>query len=412
MAFCLENKLNWLYIDINSYFATIEQQVNPALRNKPVAILPVLSDSTCAIAASHEAKLKGISTGTKIYEAKKLCPDLICIKARHELYIEYHHRIFQEIESHLHVDHIFSIDEGACRLTGRYCMEDEVLSIAGLIKQGIKNNVGDYITCSIGIAPNRYLAKIASGMQKRDGLSVINPSELPQKLYALNLKSLPGVGKRTHEKLTAVGISTIEQLCNLDRARLKASWGSIWGEKVWYLIRGADLLLDKVRNSTIGQSQIPAPELQGIECARDILVNLSLKAASRLRSKNLYTSNIILAIDLKSGKPIKQSIKIELSNDSSIILKYILRAWDSIIQLGKIKKVRKISIGFYNLQVASNQLTFLNLEAQKKRQKLSQVIDYLNKKLGINIVSIGTIPKSHEAKPIVAFGHIPELHKK
>jgi DNA polymerase-4 len=98
MSFCIEHKLNWLYIDINSYFATVEQQVNPSIRGKPVAVVPLLSDSTCAIAASQEAKLKGIKTGTKIYQAKKLCPELICIKARHELYIEYHHKIFKEID--------------------------------------------------------------------------------------------------------------------------------------------------------------------------------------------------------------------------------------------------------------------------------------------------------------------------
>ena len=111
MSFCIENRLNWLYIDINSYFATIEQQIGPDLRNKAVAIVPLLSDSTCATAASYEAKLKGITTGTKIYQAKKLCPELICIKARHDLYVDYHHRIFNEIGHYLHVDHIFSIDD-------------------------------------------------------------------------------------------------------------------------------------------------------------------------------------------------------------------------------------------------------------------------------------------------------------
>ena len=140
MSFCIENKLHWLYIDINSYFATIEQQVNPDLRNRPVAIVPLLSDSTCAIAASYEAKLTDVNTGTKIYEAKKLCPELICIQARHELYIhelyiQYHHKIFNEIDRYLHVDHIFSIDEGACRLTGKYCLPEEALRVGRIIKK-------------------------------------------------------------------------------------------------------------------------------------------------------------------------------------------------------------------------------------------------------------------------------------
>ena len=368
MPFCIENKLNWLYIDINSYFATIEQQVNPDLRNKPVAIVPLLSDSTCAIAASQEAKLKGINTGTRIYQAKKLCPELICIKARHNLYVEYHHKIFNEVDRYLHVDHIFSIDEGACRLTGKYCLEEETVSIAKIIKKAIRDNVGDYITSSIGIAPNRYLAKIASNMQKPDGLSVINPSELPNKLYSLNLKSLPGIGSKTEERLIKNGITSIKQLCFLDRARLKALWGNVWGEKVWSLIRGADLPLEETRNSTIGHSKVLGSEQQHIQHARNVLINLVQKAASRLRAKELYTTCILLTVGLKSGNSIKESLKIELSSDSSTILKHIIKLWDKIFTNLDIKQIRlkKVGISFYNLQTGSKQLTFEDFSKQKK----------------------------------------------
>jgi DNA polymerase-4 len=411
MPFCIENKLNWLYIDINSYFATIEQQVNPDLRNKPVAIVPLLSDSTCAIAASQEAKLKGITTGTRIYQAKKLCPELICIKARHNLYVEYHHKIFNEVDRYLHVDHIFSIDEGACRLTGKYCLEEEAVSIAKIIKKAIRDNVGDYITSSIGIAPNRYLAKIASNMQKPDGLSVINPSELPNKLYSLNLKSLPGIGSKTEERLIKNGITSIKQLCFLDRARLKALWGNVWGEKVWSLIRGADLPLEETRNSTIGHSKVLGSEQQHIQHARNVLINLVQKAASRLRAKELYTTCILLTVGLKSGNSIKESLKIELSSDSSTILKHIIKLWDKIFTNLDIKQIRikKVGISFYNLQTRSKQLTFEDFSKQKKNQKLSEVLDAINKRMGINSVSIGVATKTYVSEQIVAFGHIPEI---
>ncbi|MEY4332536.1 MAG: hypothetical protein RLZZ196_1274 [Bacteroidota bacterium] len=411
MPFCIENKLNWLYIDINSYFATIEQQVNPDLRNKPVAIVPLLSDSTCAIAASQEAKLKGITTGTRIYQAKKLCPELICIKARHNLYVEYHHKIFNEVDRYLHVDHIFSIDEGACRLTGKYCLEEEAVSIAKIIKKAIRDNVGDYITSSIGIAPNRYLAKIASNMQKPDGLSVINPSELPNKLYSLNLKSLPGIGSKTEERLIKNGITSIKQLCFLDRARLKALWGNVWGEKVWSLIRGADLPLEETRNSTIGHSKVLGSEQQHIQHARNVLINLVQKAASRLRAKELYTTCILLTVGLKSGNSIKESLKIELSSDSSTILKHIIKLWDKIFTNLDIKQIRikKVGISFYNLQTGSKQLTFEDFSKQKKNQKLSEVLDAINKRMGINSVSIGVATKTYVSEQIVAFGHIPEI---
>ena len=411
MPFCIENKLNWLYIDINSYFATIEQQVNPDLRNKPVAIVPLLSDSTCAIAASQEAKLKGITTGTRIYQAKKLCPELICIKARHNLYVEYHHKIFNKVDRYLHVDHIFSIDEGACRLTGKYCLEEEAVSIAKIIKKAIRDNVGDYITSSIGIAPNRYLAKIASNMQKPDGLSVINPSELPNKLYSLNLKSLPGIGSKTEQRLIKNGITSIKQLCFLDRARLKALWGNVWGEKVWSLIRGADLPLEETRNSTIGHSKVLGSEQQHIQHARNVLINLVQKAASRLRAKELYTTCILLTVGLKSGNSIKESLKIELSSDSSTILKHIIKLWDKIFTNLDIKQIRikKVGISFYNLQTGSKQLTFEDFSKQKKNQKLSEVLDAINKRMGINSVSIGVATKTYVSEQIVAFGHIPEI---
>lgn len=410
MSFSIENKLNWLYIDINSYFATIEQQVDPAIRGKPVAVVPLLSDSTCAIAASQEAKLKGIKTGIKIYQAKKLCPELICLKARHELYIEYHHKIFTEIDLYLNVDHILSIDEGACNLTGKYCNERDAISIGKIIKKAIRDNVGDYISCSIGIAPNRYLAKIASNMQKPDGLTVINPFELPNRLYSLNLQSLPGVGAKTKERLIQNGISSIEKLCNLDRAKLKALWGNIWGEKIWYLIRGADLPLEETKNATIGHSQVLAPEQQLPEQARAVLITLVLKAASRLRSKGLYTTRIIIGIDLKYGKPIKESIKIELSDDSSLILKYALRSWDKIIQDQKLEKIKikKLAISVHNLQKKSNQLTFGDFSEQRKRRRISRVIDYINHKLGKDSVSIGIVPKRNKTEKIIAFSHIPK----
>ena len=410
MSFCIEHKLNWLYIDINSYFATIEQQVNPSIRGKPVAVVPLLSDSTCAIAASQEAKLKGIKTGTKIYQAKKLCPELICIKARYELYIEYHHKIFREIDLYLHVDHIFSIDEGACKLTGKYCNESDAISIGKIIKKAIRDNVGEYINCSIGIAPNRYLAKIASNIQKPDGLSVITPSALPNRLYPLKLNSLPGVGSKTKDRLIRNGISSIEQLCKLDRARLKALWGNVWGEKVWYLIRGADLPLEETKKATIGHSQVLAPELQLPEEARAVLITLSLKAASRLRSKSLYTTSILLVIDLKSGKSIKERIKIELSDDNSLILKRTLKTWDKIIQNQKSEKtkIKKLAISFHNLQEESNQLTFRDFNEQRKRQRISRVIDYINNRLGKDSVSIGIAPKTNKTEEIIAFSHIPK----
>ena len=110
--------VNWLFLDLNAYFASVEQQVNPALRGVPVAVVPVMTDTTCCIAASYEAKAFGIKTGTLVREAKALCPSLRLVEARQDLYVDYHHRIVKTVDSCVPVESVLSIDEMICRLQG------------------------------------------------------------------------------------------------------------------------------------------------------------------------------------------------------------------------------------------------------------------------------------------------------
>jgi len=134
--------LRWLYVDFNSYFASVEQQLRPELRGKPIAVVAVETDSTCAIAASYEAKAFGVKTGTMIHEAKRLCPGLICMLARHECYVEFHNRLIEEVERHIPVTAVCSIDEMACRLMDNEISVERSSEIAQSIKSGIAKNIG------------------------------------------------------------------------------------------------------------------------------------------------------------------------------------------------------------------------------------------------------------------------------
>src|ERR1700746_1386837 len=111
--------LNWLFVDLNSYFASVEQEVRPDLRGRPVGVVPMMADTTCCIAASYEAKAFGVRTGTIVADAKRMCPDIVLVEARHEIYVEYHHRIVEAVETCLPVTAVMSIDEMVCRLMGR-----------------------------------------------------------------------------------------------------------------------------------------------------------------------------------------------------------------------------------------------------------------------------------------------------
>ena len=112
-------RLNWLFVDMNSYFASVEQDSRPELRGRPVAIVPMMADTTCCIAASYEAKAFGVKTGTIVADANRMCPEIVLVEARHEIYVDFHHRIVEAVESCLPVTAVLSIDEMACRLLGR-----------------------------------------------------------------------------------------------------------------------------------------------------------------------------------------------------------------------------------------------------------------------------------------------------
>ncbi len=180
--------LNWLFVDLNSYFASVEQEVRPELRGRPVAVVPMMADTTVAIAASYEAKAYGVKTGTLVGDAKRMCPDLVLIEARHELYVDYHHRIVEAVESCLPVTAVLSIDEMACRLMGRERPLLAALELGRKVKAAIRERVGPMLRSSVGLATNRYLAKVASDMEKPDGLVALPLDLLPEALRQLSIR--------------------------------------------------------------------------------------------------------------------------------------------------------------------------------------------------------------------------------
>ncbi len=145
--------LRTLAVDFNSYFASCEMQERPELRGRPVGIVPVMAETTCCIAASREAKARGVKVGTGVAEARALCPDIVMVEQRPALYIGYHHRLLAEIEACIHVTNIKSIDEVECDLTATFAPREKALAVARQIKERVARQVGACLTSSIGIAP-------------------------------------------------------------------------------------------------------------------------------------------------------------------------------------------------------------------------------------------------------------------
>src|SRR5450432_1088729 len=227
-------RLRWLFLDLNSYFASVEQELRPELRGRPVAVVPLMADTTCCIAASYEAKAFGVRTGTMVGDAKRMCKGIELVEARHELYVDYHHRIVQAVERCIPVTAVMSIDEMACQLIGREQPLLAALDLAGRVKASVREHAGETLRCSIGLATNRYLAKIASDMEKPDGLVALTPDILEGALLRLKPRDLPGIGARMEKRLENAGIRSMQQLLALSREQMNTTWGGIGGEKLWH----------------------------------------------------------------------------------------------------------------------------------------------------------------------------------
>ncbi|MDX1497628.1 MAG: hypothetical protein R3352_08745, partial [Salinisphaeraceae bacterium] len=284
--------LRTLYLDFDSYFASVEQQAEPHLRGRPVGVVPVMADTTCCIAASYEAKRFGVKTGTMVADAKRLCPDIQLVQARHELYIEYHHRLIELVESQIPVAEVRSIDEMWCELTGSWRELEKARSIALNIKSRIADDVGEYLRCSIGIGPNRFIAKLGSAMNKPNGLKVIDHSDLPQALHGLKLRSITGVGRRMEQRMHHMGIRTVEELCATDVHHMRKLWNGIEGERMYARLRGEQVYEPPTERASVGHSHVLPPHQRKDGDALRIMHRMLQKAALRLRKLEYHAGGM------------------------------------------------------------------------------------------------------------------------
>lgn len=402
-------KLNALYVDFNSYFASVEQQLVPALRGKPVGVLAVMAETTCCIAASYEAKAFGVKTGTIVSDARKLCPDIIFVEARPPVYVEYHHKLIDIVESCTHVEKVLSIDEMVCKLTGSQQQPENALKLAAKIKQAIAKNAGDYIKCSIGIAPNTYLAKVASNMQKPDGCVLIQPHELPQRLFGLKLRDLNGIGKQMEARLNRYKITTVEQLYAANRQQLQTAWGSIEGERMYEKLRGLEPYYVKNARSSLGHSHVLPPEQRNEAGVRAVLHRLLQKACMRMRSYDLLASRISAKVKFRNMPSWNMESAISPTDNTL----QLINALEQFLQHYPDTKHEPYAVGvsFSGLVTAEEAARDLfQVTPLENVKKLNKAIDSLNLKFGKNTIYFGGAHDALKDAPMrIAFNHIPDL---
>jgi DNA polymerase-4 len=422
---------SFLHIDLNSFFASVEQQLHPEYRGKPVGVCGTMADTGALIAASYEAKALGVKTLTKVGEAKRLIPDIILVNGSHTKYAEFSHNIAAAVERICPVAHTPSIDEMVCELIGRERNPPAARQISLAIKQAIRDDVGETLRCSIGMAPNRYLAKIASDMQKPDGLIGLLPSQLPRAIAHLELRDLPGIGARTEVRLNAKGIHTMEQLLALDRPAMHALWDSVWGDRLYHWLRGADTGDDGAPvpsdvQKSLGHSHVLAPEHRTPKGAWAVAHKLLHKAAMRLRMEHFHTGSLAVTIKYsltreqaaKAPKTKKHTSGITQTGwgmearfrpcqDTLSLLEALQGCWKQAPDAPEHQKPFFVGVTLRNL-IPENELQSTLFEEPGNRNQLSATMDKLNLKYGHTTLHFaGMLPARDSAPTRIAFTQIP-----
>lgn len=321
--------LRYLFIDFNAFFASAAQHDEPALRGRPVVITPHDSEYSSAIAASYEARPYGITRGTRIREARALCPDLAVRPARHDRYVELHGQLMGAIETVLPLEKRYSVDEAAFRLSPREATREPAIATARDVKRAIAEQVGPAFRSSIGLAQTRLLGKLAAEMQKPDGLTVLEGADLPGRLLDLPLGDIPGIGAGMAERLRKNGITDFHGLWSLSPKHARAIWHSVQGERFWYALHGYEVAEPDTKTMMFGHSRVLTAGYRTPDKARAVARALLLKAAARLRMAALLATRLSLSVRTHTGGHWEREIAFEPSSDSHYFLRALGILWEA-----------------------------------------------------------------------------------
>lgn len=403
-----------LYLDLNSYFASVEQHDNEALLGWPVAVVPSreISPTATCIAASYEAKALGVKTGTKVGDARTLCPSIEFRSARHDRYVELHHAIKAAVEHILPIEKTCSIDEFACRLTGQQRKLEMALDLARSIKKRISSDVGPSLRCSIGLGPNTLLAKIAGELEKPDGLQWIMPGEQWTKLAPLDLCALPGINRRMERRLREAGVDTVPALLDLAPRHARMIWGGVQGERFLRALWGESIPDLVTKRRMIGHSQVLAPRNRVHTEARIVARRLLVKAASRLRRSGYFASRLTFGAKRIGGGRFRRETSFAATQDTILLLKALETGWRD---LQPAERLLTVSVALHGLVAREAHIPdlFEDREAPgvaTRRETLFRIVDELNQRYGRDTLTFGEAPK--QLAPYtgakIAFNRVPE----
>lgn len=397
-------RVSTLFFDMNSYYASVAQAEEPALMGRPVGVLTTDAPNAACIAASVEAKRRGVRMGTRQDEARKLCPGIVFRPVKHDICVDYHHAILRAVETVIPVHRVWSIDECSCLLMGSERDLSQALEIGRSLQQAVLG-ISPALRCSVGLGPTRLLAKIAAELEKPMGLNWLTPEVLPEKIAHLGLDDLPGVSWRMKARLEAAGIADVGTLYHIAPKRARAIWGNVAGERFLRELRGETVVWPETKRGMIGHGQVLTGPNATPEGARLVTRRLLVKAAARLRREGFFARS--LSISVKGGDKRRQyrDSTLRATQDTFFLLEILAGLW---AELTLCPRPKAVSVTLGGLIREARVMDDLFAPTQD-RAPLCLAIDRLNQRFGQDTVRYGLLPPHHVpytgAK--IAFGRIP-----
>lgn len=402
-----------LYLDFDGFFASVMQQAMPKLRGQPVGVIPfdmAAAYSTVVIACSKEAKAAGCRNVMRVPEALDICPDLILVTQRPDLFRRAHIALLNEITCEIPIETVKSIDEITCRLD-KYAISAPD-QLANKIKQRIRANIGAQITCSIGFAANRLLAKVACKLGKPDGVTIWRPEEMPEPLFAVPLEDIPGVGKRVEQRLNSANIWTTRDIWHTQPKQLRGLWGNVNGERMWYALHGYDVHAMPTGRGMYGHGRVLPPDWRDREHAQSCSRLLLSKAARRMRRDGYFAGMLSLWLNIR-GSGWSGALGLPCVQDDPACLHALTTLWDKAgKEIPPRPKIVRVGVTLSKLSAAHARQLDLLQNDDKERQRceaLTNAIDHLNRKFGKRVVTLGpwTPPPGGYAGGKIAYNRIP-----
>ncbi len=392
-----------MYIDLNSCFATIEQQSRPMLRGRPVAISNRITPNSCIIAASYEAKARGVKVGMRRSEAILLCPDLIFVETEPDKYIFVHQKLRDIMESYSPIVVMKSIDEGLLDLaeSPKHIRQMPHAKLTQEIKTRLRTEIGCWMRCNIGISSNRFLAKTAAELHKPDGFDEITAENQCQVFSTLKLTDLPGINLRMQARLNAVGIFTPLQLLDADeRTLVKMVCHSIDGTKWYKRLRGIEVD-DWVSDiKSIGRQYV----LEGKHLTKGEIyariMHLSEDVGYRLRSKQLHARGVYVWAFTYDGQYLHRAhIRKTAFNTDQDILQSARELFADFPA-----PLRIIGITLYKIQAQPEQQLCFDQSTIDAREQLCLAADNINLRFGSRTIHYADSCGTDHVKTKIPFG--------